>query len=97
MSLMVGTEVFDVDLKPMTAKDHQYLFGQNAGDGAFQAQAKLDAAMAFKPSSLLSTHRKLTATVSAANKKTTRTKFLARLENPERAKAELEKVLHGMY
>lgn len=91
---MVGNEVFDVSLKDLQDQ-HQYLLVRHAAEGQniFEAQCKLQEAMAFRPSSTASlTHKKLTATVLAKHQRVSRTIFHRTVENPERRKQEAERV-----
>jgi hypothetical protein len=84
--------MFEISTQSLTGS-HQFLFMDHPSARIFQAQAKVEGTWAFRPYSLSSsTHQKLRANVLARHQKTQKTKFLGSLDNPERQKAELEKV-----
>jgi len=93
LSLLVGNELFDVQVLPML-NDHQYLVAAHSKDGIFATQSRLEAAMNFRPHSLSSrTHRKLTAAIADKHRKSNRTKIINVTQDPEKAKLQAEKVM----
>lgn len=94
-SLQVGSEMFEVTQKPL-GDEYQFVFAdRQPAHAVFECQGKLDAAMAFRPyGTMSSVHKRLRATNAAQKQqqKQQKTKFIGTLENPERAKAEMEKL-----
>ena len=92
MSLMLGSEFFDVRCQSMEDQ-YQYLVALHPEQNVFQTQVKIEEKMAFRPFSTSSyTHKKLTASVLAKHQKVTRTKMHTTVIDPNRLKIEAEKV-----
>ncbi|KAI8876249.1 Leo1-like protein, partial [Backusella circina FSU 941] len=91
VSLMLGTECFDVSVKPMGDHEHAYLLAHQTGSGALESQTEFTDHMTFRPSGLKSdTHRHLTAQIADKQVKKNKTKMYFTEKNPELVKQELE-------
>ncbi|KAI9190759.1 Leo1-like protein-domain-containing protein [Polychytrium aggregatum] len=74
-SMLLGEEMFDVDIKNIE-NEHQYLVAKLDDPDILQTQARFGSMMTLKPTSMgASTHRKLTMAVANKHKKEGRIKF----------------------
>jgi RNA polymerase-associated protein LEO1 len=88
---MLGSECFDVSIKPMGNHEHAYLLAHQTDSGALESQTEFTDHMTFRPSGLKSdTHRHLTAQIADKQVKKNKTKMYFTDKNPELVKLELE-------
>lgn len=93
MSLLLGSEYFDVNVKPMSNEEHHYLLAHQTSSGILESHLKFTNNMVFRPSDLKSdTHRNLTAQIADKHVKKTRTKMFMTEQDPELVKQEAEMV-----
>ncbi|GAB5585984.1 Paf1 complex component [Umbelopsis nana] len=91
MSLVLGSEYFDVNVKPMSNEEHHYLLAHQTSSGILESHLKFTNNMSFRPSDLKSdTHRNLTAQIADKHVRKTRTKMFMTEQDPERVKQEAE-------
>ncbi|KAG2184530.1 hypothetical protein INT43_000439 [Umbelopsis isabellina] len=91
MSLLLGSEYFDVNVKPMSNEEHHYLLAHQTSSGILESHLKFTNNMVFRPSDLKSdTHRNLTAQIADKHVKKTRTKMFMTEQDPELVKQEAE-------
>ncbi|KAJ3114798.1 hypothetical protein HK100_001552 [Physocladia obscura] len=91
-SLLLGSELFDCQLKSMS-KDHHYLAAYHTREGVLESQARLTNTVMFVPSSKNSqTHRRMTAAIAQKHQKETGTKLFATVgHDPVAARREAER------
>jgi RNA polymerase-associated protein LEO1 len=93
MSLVLGSEYFDVNVKAMSSEEHHYLLAHQTSSGILESHLRFTNNMSFRPSDLKSdTHRNLTAQIADKHVRKTRTKMFMTEEDPERVKHEAEMV-----
>ncbi|KAI8577396.1 hypothetical protein K450DRAFT_252239 [Umbelopsis ramanniana AG] len=91
MSLVLGSEYFDVNVKAMSSEEHHYLLAHQTSSGILESHLKFTNNMSFRPSDLKSdTHRNLTAQIADKHVRKTRTKMFMTEQDPERVKHEAE-------
>lgn len=96
MSLVLGSEYFDVNVKPMTNEENHYLLAHQTSSGILESHLKFTNNMTFRPSDLKSdTHRNLTAQIADKHVRKTRTKMFMTEQDPERVKQEAEMVRYA--
>ncbi|KAG2188634.1 hypothetical protein INT44_001389 [Umbelopsis vinacea] len=91
MSLVLGSEYFDVNVKAMSSEEHHYLLAHQTSSGILESHLRFTNNMSFRPSDLKSdTHRNLTAQIADKHVRKTRTKMFMTEQDPERVKHEAE-------
>ena len=95
-SLVVGDEIFDADIKPFQEDERVFLYAFHQEHVMFEGKGRLQEKMTFQPSSTASaTHKKLTREILSKSSKETKVKYTISEKDPEKIRAEIEKVCFG--